>query len=198
MSEDRAMEQRQRALPSTRCEARTRTGKLCAHPAGYGTDHLGRGRCRYHGGCTPSQRKHVAHEEALDFARGALGAEVADNPIDALLQAVRLASGAVAYWRMRLHGYQDGEAPQNLIEGFNDALDRQARTSKAALDGRVDERLVAITERMAEQITLAAEEALAAIELGAEQRTTFARTFAAALARLEGEPIEAEAKQLAA
>ncbi len=35
------------------CGARTRAGQPCSRPAGWGTDHVGEGRCRSHGGCTP-------------------------------------------------------------------------------------------------------------------------------------------------
>ncbi len=37
------------------CDAKTHApdGHLCDHPAGFGTDHLGTGRCKYHGGATP-------------------------------------------------------------------------------------------------------------------------------------------------
>lgn len=31
-------------------------GKLCQKPAGWGTDHLGTGRCKYHGGCSTGPR----------------------------------------------------------------------------------------------------------------------------------------------
>lgn len=34
------------------CGARTRQGHACKRVAGYGTDHLGRGRCKWHGGAS--------------------------------------------------------------------------------------------------------------------------------------------------
>lgn len=36
------------------CGARTRQGGTCRKPAGWGTDHPGVGRCRLHGGATPT------------------------------------------------------------------------------------------------------------------------------------------------
>lgn len=36
-----------------KCGARTRAGTPCKRPAGAGTDHLGQGRCKHHGGKTP-------------------------------------------------------------------------------------------------------------------------------------------------
>jgi hypothetical protein len=196
MEQGTVMEDGKRALPAKRCGARTRSDGECRKSAGWGTPHLGRGRCSLHGGCTPDHVKHAAREEALDFARNALGAEVADDPLDALLQAVRLASGAVAYWRLQLH--EEPDPPERLREGFRLAVLDLAKISKAAVDAGVAERVVKITERMAEQITLAAEEGLAALKLDVAQRTLFARVFAQALERLEGEPIVGQAKQLAA
>ncbi len=35
------------------CGAKTRAGHPCRREAGWNTDHLGQGRCRYHGGATP-------------------------------------------------------------------------------------------------------------------------------------------------
>lgn len=35
------------------CGAKTRSGGVCKKQAGWGTDHLGEGRCRLHGGATP-------------------------------------------------------------------------------------------------------------------------------------------------
>ena len=35
------------------CGARTRSGGHCLKPSGWGTDHVGQGRCRLHGGATP-------------------------------------------------------------------------------------------------------------------------------------------------
>lgn len=38
---------------SPRCGARTRSGSPCRNVAGKGTNHLGIGRCKFHGGATP-------------------------------------------------------------------------------------------------------------------------------------------------
>lgn len=35
------------------CGAKNRQGGQCGKPAGWGTDHRGKGRCRLHGGCSP-------------------------------------------------------------------------------------------------------------------------------------------------
>jgi hypothetical protein len=170
------------------CEATTRSGGTCRRPAGWGTPHPRRGRCKLHGGCTPAQ---VAHEEqaaAIDFARGALGAEVSDDPLEAMLQSVRLASGIVAYWRQKLAKI---EAPSRVDEeGFARALLTLQRVAKAAIDAGVTDRLAAITDRAADQVVFAAEEALGALTLSLDERSRFVATFANALRHAENAPID--------
>ena len=89
----------------------------------------------------------------------------------------------------------DGEG---VKEGLDAALDRQAKCAKAALDAGVAEKLVQITERFAEQLTLAFEEAAQAMKLDAARRAVGVEVFAATITRMEGEPIDGEARWLAA
>lgn len=42
--------------PNGRCGATTRSGASCRHEAGWGTDHVGTGRCKLHGGSVPVGR----------------------------------------------------------------------------------------------------------------------------------------------
>jgi hypothetical protein len=170
------------------CGGRTRSGTKCKRPAGWGTDHLGRGRCKLHGGSTPSHRKAAAAEEALEFARGALGSELDVGPLDALL---------LADYRLKLQAVPEGtDVPATLVEGYERSLDRLTRSSKAAVDGGVAERQVRIAERVAERISLAAEEAMAELELAPAQRSRFAEAFGRALTRLEDTPLEGTATEV--
>jgi hypothetical protein len=138
MSEGKAMERRNRVLSAKRCDARTRKGTFCSHPAGYGTDHLGRGRCRYHGGSTPSQRNHVAQADGVSVcdhdgkATGTLRlnplrAEVACEHCWVILQvdppsvAVRFCDAAALVQAFR-RAQAKLEAEQ-IVEGNRRALD---------------------------------------------------------------------------
>src|SRR3954447_6299267 len=85
-----------------RCGAKKRGGGKCGQAAGLGTDHLGHGRCKWHGGASPNGRKAATREAALSFARGALGAEVEGSPVEAMEEAVRLSRGLLAYYRHEL------------------------------------------------------------------------------------------------
>ncbi len=50
-------------VKATTCGAKTRAGTPCKQPHGWGTDHLGEGRCKLHGGATPrgSNSPHFVH-----------------------------------------------------------------------------------------------------------------------------------------
>jgi hypothetical protein len=200
MEQGTAMENRKRALPANQCGARTRSGDECRKSAGWGTPHPGRGRCSLHGGCTPDHVKHAARQEAMEFVVGALGHEMDVDPLEAALMAVRLAAGTVAYWRMSIGSTHDRgiEPTMTQREGYRLSLLDLSRVSRAAIDGGVAEKLVELTGRMAERISLAFEEALQGVQLDFAQRTLIVRRFSQALVQLEGEPIEGEVKWIAA
>ena len=44
------------------CGAKTRAGTPCKRPAGWGTDHVGEGRCKLHGGATPRGPLHPRYK----------------------------------------------------------------------------------------------------------------------------------------
>jgi hypothetical protein len=84
------------------CNARARqTDGYCGRAAGAGTDHVGTGRCKHHGGCTPNQQKHLivmtesmpapvptALREVTELRRNDPDLHSIDNEI-ALLRAVQ-------------------------------------------------------------------------------------------------------------
>lgn len=78
--------------------ARRSDNAPCQRPAGWGTDHVGLGRCKLHGGCTPNHvtaaRKALAVEAAVTF-----GLPVDIDPQQALLDEVHRSAGMVAYYQ---------------------------------------------------------------------------------------------------
>lgn len=78
------------------CGARGRTGKPCGLPAGWGTPHVGSGRCRKHGGSTPNHLVKAGRERA-ERAVATFGLPVEIDPRDALLQEVHRTAGHVAW-----------------------------------------------------------------------------------------------------
>lgn len=64
---------------------RHNTDETCRKPAGWGTDHNGRGRCKYHGGATPSGPKsaHFKHGRYADAFKEKMAEkfnEIANEP----------------------------------------------------------------------------------------------------------------------
>lgn len=83
-------------------------GVACRRVAGQGTGHLGYGKCVAHGGA-----KRLGRAEGAWMAAHAFAQELDVNPWDALLMAVRIAAGKVAYCQWVL-----GRATHDLeIEG---------------------------------------------------------------------------------
>lgn len=175
-------------------------GVVCKLPSGHGTDHLGWGRCKWHGGVTPSGKKSAAKDMA-----GALikfyGGPVDTNPIDALLDEVRRTAGHVSFLGQKVSGWQfsveDGEGVPIELKGWIDLYQSErahlVRVSTAALNAGVNERLVALAEHQGMRLADAIDQILAGLQLSVEQRRLVPEIVPAALRNLrviEGEVVE--------
>lgn len=81
----------------TPCGARLKQARddgrtTCDRPAGWGTDHVGTGTCRTHGGNTPNHRKHAQEQQARAQA-ARLGVPVVTSGAAAVEHALALAHG---------------------------------------------------------------------------------------------------------
>jgi hypothetical protein len=146
--------------PAKRCGAKLKRGGRCGQVAGWGTDHRGSGRCKMHGGSSPSGRKSAAKEAALTFARGQLGAAMPGSPLDAMQEAVDLVRGLIAYYRHELAtaaakiGTAEEAKGRERIEmlrgSYEDAIRLEKDVAKASLDAGVAERRARLAELQAE------------------------------------------------
>ena len=151
------------------CGAKKRdgSGDPCRRPAGWGTDHLGFGTCKLHGGSTPNAGRHAITLEAAHQVE-VWGGRRDVNPAEALLELVQGKAAEVAYWNWRVAGLSDGEragllvaetqdgvgpqgpvdtttrkvAPHVFVVMLHKAQDQLASFSAAALRAGVDEALV--------------------------------------------------------
>lgn len=151
------------------CGAKKRdgSGDPCRRPAGWGTDHLGFGTCKLHGGSTPNAGRHAITLEAARQVE-VWGGRLDVNPAEALLELVQGKAAEVAYWNWRVAGLSDGEragllvaetqdgvgpqgpvdtttrkvAPHVFVVMLHKAQDQLASFSAAALRAGVDEALV--------------------------------------------------------
>jgi hypothetical protein len=98
------------------CGAKKRQGEgTCTRPAGWGTDHVGIGRCKLHGGRTPDHMKHARTEIARQaVATYGLPREVA--PDVALLEEVHRTAGHVAWLAEVVGGLERDEVTWGLAE----------------------------------------------------------------------------------
>ncbi|MEV1315355.1 hypothetical protein AB0J14_04640 [Micromonospora arborensis] len=96
-------------------------GKLCTRPAGWGTDHVGTGRCKMHGGSTRSHT--VAGQKALaEQAVKTFGLPREIDPRDALLEEVHRTAGAVAWLHEQVQALQAAE----VVWGVTEEVDKMA------------------------------------------------------------------------
>lgn len=160
--------------PQKLCGAKSsrNPGRTCQNVAGAGTDHKGYGRCKHHGGATPSGRisaeKQMVQERMLIY-----GGPIEVAPDVALLQEVHRTAGHVAYLgqvvsdleKAQLVGpvgsdgmndqgvtYYPAYKPSVWIEMYQGERSHLARVCKMALDAGIAERQVRLAERQGEML----------------------------------------------
>jgi hypothetical protein len=87
--------------PAQRCGATNRQGKPCGKAAGWGTDHVGTGHCKLHGGASPNGRKHAQREQATQ-AVATYGLPRDIDPQAALLEELHRTAGHVAWLQLKV------------------------------------------------------------------------------------------------
>ncbi len=140
-------------LTTPLCGARKKNGNLCRAFAGQGTQHLGIGRCKYHGGATPMHNRSAVMTEAKR-EMVTLGAPIDVEPHQALMGVLKVTAGHVAWLAgevQRLEDLEDGMA-RGIVSLYSDERDRLARVAKACLDANIDEREVKLAEQQMEMI----------------------------------------------
>ena len=135
------------------CGARKKNGDMCRAFSGQGTNHLGIGTCKFHGGNTPSHQAHAAKLEArsrmVEF-----GQPLEVDPAAALLGVLHLSAGHLNWVRAELSAMEDTTTfeARVLLRCWDEERDRIARISKAALDVGVAEKQIQLAERYGEQL----------------------------------------------
>lgn len=152
------------------CDAKKRQGEgTCTRPAGWGTDHVGVGHCKLHGGSTPRQAS-GAHAQAVENeARKTLGRLNVVPVSDPLTELSKLA-GQVLAWKdligeqvstLTSVGYEGmtGEQVRGAVQVFERAMDRCASVLTAMAKLNIDDRLAVVSEQQASMVA----DALAAV-----------------------------------
>ena len=91
----------------------------CTRPAGWGTPHVGIGRCKLHGGST---RTHVAAAQKIQMNErlSTYGRPREINPIQAMVELLHYAAGHVTQLREQIEAL----TPEALVWGIADEIDK--------------------------------------------------------------------------
>ncbi len=155
-----------------RCNAQKRQGPaggLCKEWAGKGTDHVGTGRCRRHGGCAPTGRRAAVREYVADQHRR-FGQPIAISPTAALRDEVGRTAGLIATIEAEIDrtvdetgqpilvdtsGLHPGPAPlvalhhaerRHLVQAARAAVDAGVETVMADLQEAYQDRALGVVE----------------------------------------------------
>ncbi len=182
-------------VPKDKCGAKLKhTDGFCTKDAGWGTDHVGAGSCRLHGGMTPVGIKSAARVQLSQLA----GREMYNvRPMDALLMCVNIAAMEVRVFSEKIDELDPeeilerpseqvvaGKDPERFwikkqqelniwIRAREKAMDRLVRYSKAALDAGVEERQVQLAERMGNLMADTVQRIIDDLDLTPQQATKF-------------------------
>lgn len=177
-----------------KCEGKKRGGGNCQRPAGWGTDHVGIGRCKLHGGSTPTHRRSAQVEQARRDVM-VLGARRDIHPAEALLELVQCKAGEVDFWRARVRELEVKDliwgVTKDVIGGKDSGMTLEAKPAieyvmlqgaerdlsaycAAALKAGVDERRVRLAESYGHQLVLVIQGILRDLVLTADQEALVA------------------------
>jgi hypothetical protein len=160
------MTRRLDAPPITKCPAHKKNGEPCGRNAGHGTDHLGHGLCKFHGGASPGGRKH-GQKLAADAAVATYGLPREIDPQDALVEELHRTAGHVAWLaaevaeleRAKLYGPVGGAQggfpsfePHVLIKMLAAERKHFLDVAKTCITVGIAERQVRIAEQQGELI----------------------------------------------
>jgi hypothetical protein len=151
MQRERKAEKQKQRAKVTKCAARTKRGTLCEKPAGFGTDHLGTGKCKYHGG---GMRSHIAHA-AREYAQEFLGTPMDISPFDAIIWCIKIRAGEIRWLSDRMAELDPKDWVENTLAGKQfhlfarerqRAMNDLARFSSMAVSLGIAERAVKLAE----------------------------------------------------
>jgi hypothetical protein len=122
-----------------KCGAKLRKGiGACRFSAGWGTSHVGFGRCKHHGGNTRSQVLHSAKLEAEALSLRVMGTPTHIEPEDALRFCIDITRGEIDYCDLRIGKLEEADAAAPISsDRLHEELDRHGE--KHELSDRTSE-----------------------------------------------------------
>jgi len=165
------------------CAARKNNGDLCRAFAGQGTNHRGVGRCKNHGGSTPSHKSNAVVVEAKQ-RMVKLGVPITGiQPHQALLAVLRATAGHVAWLHREVATLEDLGAHESrvVVTLYDNERDRLTRVAKACSEVGVSARELAIQQREAAMFATAVDQACEKLDMTKAQRKALHEAVAHAL-----------------
>jgi hypothetical protein len=178
------------------CGAQKKQGEgKCQRPAGWGTDHVGFGTCKLHGGRMRNHQVAAARAEVRAEAASQAVNGIPVDPATALLRCVQLAAGQVAYASKQIMLSMDptSDSPEETANSpwgrvQSEAMDRLARYSKMALDAGATEKQINFAEKYGREMASILRTALEELELTKEQKERAPEVIRKNLLPLETSP----------
>ena len=137
---------------SRHCGSPKRQGPgTCTRPAGWGTSHVGVGRCKLHGGSTPTHEKHAEKVQA-EAAVVKYGLPRTVDPATALLEEIHRTAGAVAWLDQQVTAMTTVDPGDPLVELYARERKHLAAISRDAIALKIAEREVLVAQAYGEQM----------------------------------------------
>lgn len=176
--------------PTALCGAKRRHGGACTRPSGWGTDHVGAGRCKLHGGATPSGSQ--AANRALLLAEAREWAY--DGDVDALELMLSHVRRTAAFAVQIEHRYQQQPDDKGWASMADKANRTAADTASRAIALGIAERRVRMVEQEATTLANAIQGALRDLgdRIPVDVLPDFRRAVFSRLSELEAGPDEIE------
>lgn len=150
----------------------------CCQPAGWGTEHVGFGPCKLHGGTLPSVAQYyIGIRERQEMAT--YGDKIEIDPHSAVLETVHRTAGHVAWLFDKIQAISDVEGDMTLhqytamgikasvwVEMYERERMMLLRASKAAVDMGVSERQVQLAEEQGRMIAMVLQQFIDSQDIG--------------------------------
>jgi hypothetical protein len=139
------------------CGAKKRDGGHCSLAAGWGTNHVGIGACKWHGGLLPNHVKAAAKAEY----RKLLGNPIEVNPLDAIQRCIHIRAGEVQWLSEKMAELDQKAWIEDTVMGKqfhlfarerSHAMNELVRYSQIAVSLGLTERAVKLAETYGEMI----------------------------------------------
>lgn len=159
------------------CGALTRSETHCLRPAGWGTPHVGIGRCKLHGGNTPS---HIQSAEKVQLAVVAeqYGLPREIDPTAALLEELHRTAGMITFYELTViesetitESTQFGEQPTAAVKLLAAERTHFAKLAADCVRLGLEERRVQMIERDARAVAQAIRGILGDLGVADDPRT---------------------------